>query len=178
MGSNLLGGSWGDFEVPFSIWKGKFKRPWVLPYKRVSHLSLVTVTESGVCAICNRQICWSFLSFFFFFPFLCWASILWIWSFQFWRVGLLQWLSSKESACNAGDTGSIPGSGISPGEGNGTLLQYSFLGNPMDRGAWRATVLLVAKGQIRLNTQNCIYRGNTTLPSTTFCRLYSHLAPF
>ena len=41
----------------------------------------------------------------------------------------------KESACNAGDPGSIPGSGRSPGEGNGNPLQYSCLGNPMDRGA-------------------------------------------
>ncbi len=42
----------------------------------------------------------------------------------------------KESACNAGDPGSIPGSGRSPGEGNGNPLQYSCLENPMDRGAW------------------------------------------
>ena len=42
----------------------------------------------------------------------------------------------KESASNAGDSGSIPGSGRSPGEGNGSPLQYSCLGNPMDRGAW------------------------------------------
>ena len=52
----------------------------------------------------------------------------------------------KESACNTGDTGdasSIPGSGISPGEGNGNPLQYYWLKNPMDRGAWQATV----KGQ-------------------------------
>ena len=48
---------------------------------------------------------------------------------------------SKESACNAGDLGLIPGSGRSPGGGNGYLLQYSYLGNPMDRGAWRATVM-------------------------------------
>ena len=41
-------------------------------------------------------------------------------------------LSSKESACNAGDPGSIPGSGRSPGEGNGNQLQYSCLENPMD----------------------------------------------
>ena len=39
-----------------------------------------------------------------------------------------------------GDLGSIPGSGRSPGEGNGNLLQYSYLENPMDRGAWQATV--------------------------------------
>ena len=43
---------------------------------------------------------------------------------------------SKESACNAGDPGSIPRSGRSPGEGNGNPLQYSRLENPMDRGAW------------------------------------------
>ena len=42
----------------------------------------------------------------------------------------------KESACNTADPGSIPVSGRSPGEGHGNPLQYSFLGNPMDRGAW------------------------------------------
>ena len=46
----------------------------------------------------------------------------------------------KESACNVGDLGSIPGSGRSPGEGNGNALWYSCLENPMDREAWRATV--------------------------------------
>ena len=46
----------------------------------------------------------------------------------------------KESACNAGNLGLIPGSEKSPGEGNGTPLQYSCLENPMDRGAWWATV--------------------------------------
>ena len=46
----------------------------------------------------------------------------------------------KESACNAGDLGSIPGSGRSPGEGNGNPLQYSCLENPMDKGVWQATV--------------------------------------
>ena len=51
----------------------------------------------------------------------------------------------KESACNAGDTGSIPGSGRSPEEGNRNPLHYSCLRNPMDRGAWRATVHGVAK---------------------------------
>ena len=54
----------------------------------------------------------------------------------------------KKYACNAGDTGdtgSIPGSGRSPGGGNGNLLQYSCLENPMDRGAWRATVHGVSK---------------------------------
>ena len=46
----------------------------------------------------------------------------------------------KESACSVGDPGPIPGSGRSPGEGNGNPLLYSCLGNPTDRGAWRATV--------------------------------------
>ena len=46
----------------------------------------------------------------------------------------------KESACSAGDLGSIPGSGRSPGEGNNNPLQFSCLENPMDRGAWWATV--------------------------------------
>ena len=53
----------------------------------------------------------------------------------------------KNPPANAGDAGSIPGSGRSPGEGNGNPLQYSSLGNPMDRGAWQATVLGVAKSQ-------------------------------
>ena len=58
---------------------------------------------------------------------------------------------SKESACNAGnteETGSIPGSGRSLGEGNGNPLQYSCLENPMERGAWRVTGHGVAKSQI------------------------------
>ena len=49
--------------------------------------------------------------------------------------GLLRWLIGKESAFSAGDTGSIPELGRSPGEGNGNPLQYSCLENPMDRGA-------------------------------------------
>ena len=57
-------------------------------------------------------------------------------------------MSNKESACNSGDTGDtslIPGSGRSPGEGNGNPLQYSCLEKSMDRGAWWATVHEVAK---------------------------------
>ena len=51
------------------------------------------------------------------------------------------------NAGDPGDKGLIPESGRSPGEGNGNPLQYSCLGNSMDRGAWRATVHRVAKGQ-------------------------------
>ena len=57
----------------------------------------------------------------------------------------------KASACNAGDPGWIPGLGRSPGEGNGNPLQCSCLENPMDRGAWRATVHGVAKSRIQLS---------------------------
>ena len=53
----------------------------------------------------------------------------------------------KESACNAGDVGSIPGSGRSREEGNGNPLQCSCLENSMDRGAWRVTVHRVAQRQ-------------------------------
>ena len=52
---------------------------------------------------------------------------------------------SKDSACNAGDIGSVPGSRRSSGEGNDNPFQYSCLGNPTDRGAWWATVHRVAK---------------------------------
>ena len=55
------------------------------------------------------------------------------------------------SACNAGDPGSVPGLGRSPGEGNGSPLQYSCLENPMDGGAWRVTVHGVGNSQARLN---------------------------
>ena len=55
------------------------------------------------------------------------------------------------SAGDARDVGSIPGSGRSPGEGNGSPLQYSCLENPLDRGAWRATVHGVTKSQTCLN---------------------------
>ena len=61
--------------------------------------------------------------------------------------------TGKESACNAGaegDTGSILGSGRSPGGGHGNPLQYSCLENPMDRGAWRAIVYRVPKSQTGL----------------------------
>ena len=58
----------------------------------------------------------------------------------------------KESACNAGDLGSIPGSGRSPGGGNGNPLQYACLEkNPMDRGAWQAIVHGVIKSRTQLS---------------------------
>jgi len=64
--------------------------------------------------------------------------------------GLPRWLSDKEPPANAGDAGSIPGSGRSPGGGHGKLLQYSCLEKPTDRGAWQATVHRVANESDRL----------------------------
>ena len=64
-------------------------------------------------------------------------------------------VKKKFSPANAGDardSGWIPGSGRSPGEGSGYPLQYSCLGNPMDRGVWWATVHRVAKNQTQLST--------------------------
>ena len=66
-------------------------------------------------------------------------------------VGFPGGSEGKVSACNAGDPGSIPGLGRSPGEGNGNPLQYSCLENPMDRGAWQATVHGVAKSWTQLS---------------------------
>ena len=65
-------------------------------------------------------------------------------------MGLPRWLSGKESACQAGDAGSIPVWRRFLGEGNGNPLQYSFLGIPIDRGAWQATVHGVAKSCTQL----------------------------
>ena len=60
---------------------------------------------------------------------------------------------SKESTCNEGNLGSIPGSGGSPGEENGYTLQYSCLENSTDREAWQATAHGAAKSQTQLSDQ-------------------------
>ena len=67
----------------------------------------------------------------------------------------------KEPDLNAGDardTGSIPGSGRSPGGGHGNPLQYSCLENPMDRGAWQATVHKISKSRIGLKQLKEIHK--------------------
>ena len=68
---------------------------------------------------------------------------------------------SKESALNAGNLGSLPGLGRSPGEGIGNPLQYSCLENPMGRGAWKATVQGVAK---ELGTTDQLKQQQARLP--------------
>ena len=72
--------------------------------------------------------------------------------FNFWNIVHLQCCipggsDGKQSACSTGDPDLIPGLGRSTGEGNGNPLQYSCLGNPMERGAWRATVHRDTKSQ-------------------------------
>ena len=94
---------------------------------------------------------------------------------------LLQWLHGKKSACisgAAGDVSSIPGLGRSPGEGNGNPLQYSCLENPMDRGAWWATVHGVAKSQTglkQLSVQSASWLLSSSaiiLPEVVNCVLF------
>ena len=72
-------------------------------------------------------------------------------------VGLPKWLSGKESTCQCRRRGFDPWVRTIPGEGNGNPLQYSYLGNPTDRGAWQVAVQGVAKSWTRLSTHIQIY---------------------
>ena len=74
-----------------------------------------------------------------------------IFAYHFILSGFPGCSDGKESASNAGDPGSMPGSGRSPGEGNGNPLQHFCLGNLVDRGTWWATVHGVTKNQTVLN---------------------------
>ena len=78
-------------------------------------------------------------------------SMFFVFHFSIVTLGFPGGSDGKASACSAGDLGSIPGSGISPGEGNGNPVQYSCLENPMDGGAWQAIVHEVTKSGIRLS---------------------------
>ena len=97
---------------------------------------------------------------------------------------------SKESACNAGDLSLIPVSGRSPGEGNDNPLQYSCLENPMDRGAWRGTVVgyspwshkeldtivqptlsLSLVSRARVHFILCIILSNLKIHGVNFCKI-------
>ena len=92
-------------------------------------------------------------------------------TFGIWEKNLLSWPSQvalvvKNPPNNAGDTrhaGSIPGSGIPPGGRNGNRLQYSCLGNPMDRGAWWARVRRVTKSFDRTKQMSTVHRATTNL---------------
>ena len=86
------------------------------------------------------------------------------WSFPCGSVG-------KESTCNVGHLGSIPGSGRSPGEGNSYPLQYSFLENSMDRGLCRAIVHGIAKSQTK---HLSLHRG-CKVPMPKYSHILSYL---
>ena len=81
-----------------------------------------------------------------------------------WLRGFPGGLDGKESACNVGDLDLIPGSGRSPGEGNRNPLQYSYLENPMDGGAWWAIVHRVAES----DTAEVIYHVHTCTTKQQF----------
>ena len=114
---------------------------------------------------------YSLFFFFFFFTILCsdWWSVAQLPPYPYLRTEALliseagsigsqyrfpRWLSGKESACNAGDLGSIPEMERSPEVGNGTSLQYFYLENPMDREAWWATAHEVARVRHDLATKH------------------------
>ena len=82
------------------------------------------------------------------------------WKFLILYVGLPRWLSGKESACNAGDLSSVLELGRSPGEENGNPLQYSCLGNLMERGSWQATVHRVTKNWTQLSMRSSEQHGH------------------
>ena len=80
-----------------------------------------------------------------------WEARVYLWRIHFdiwqnqYNIVKFKKKKKKETTCNGGDLGSMTRSGRSPGGGHGNPLQYSCLGNLMDRGAWRATVYRVAK---------------------------------
>ena len=102
------------------------------------------------------------------------------------QARLLEWVAIAISG-NARDLGSNPGSGRSPGEGNGNPLQYSCLENHMDGGAWWAIVHWVAKSQTQLRDfKRCVLKRNTiekqflnscNILKSASKRLSSHLSP-
>ena len=91
---------------------------------------------------------------------------------------MVQWLKTNLPA-NAGDRGSIPGLGRSPGEGNGNPIQYSCLGNPMNRGAWWAIVHRVAKSwkDLQLNKNKTKFLGRSSSKALN-CKILSFLPLF
>ena len=92
----------------------------------------------------------------------------------FWVLAMCQgfprWLSGKESACKAGDTHLIPGWGRSPGGGNGKSLQYSYLENSMDIGAWWA---IKSMGSVRVKHSNWAHT-HARLRATHGARLWGY----
>ena len=115
----------------------------ILPYKLESHYFLVQWAYHRL----TQYSSYSLLRKHSIVP--LWLTV-WVLVRPYAHLGVPGGSEGKESACSAGDLGLITGLGRSPGEGNGYPLQYSCLENPMDGGAWQATVHWVTKGQIQL----------------------------
>ena len=125
---------WGHKDLDLTEWLTLLKTSLVVQWLRL-HAS--TAGETGYIPGWGTKI-----------PYASWCNNKKI---KFDILGFPGGSDSKESACNAGDPGPIPGSGRSPGEGIGYPLQYSCLENSMDRGAWWAKVHGVTNSQTQLS---------------------------
>ena len=113
-------------------------------YHQIQASQISQTDQSGLCINFSRSFLsglysLKFRSIWTIWTLICLAKIWTLKSFIPFPLGLPKWLSDSESSCQAGPMDFIPGSGRSPGEGNGSPLQYSCLKNSMDRGAWWAT---------------------------------------
>ena len=121
-------------------WTGRPGVLWFMGSQRVGHDWATDLIWSDLIRTENEWAHWIGLS--------CYVShIRFVYSL---KIAIFHGSDGKESACNAGDPCSIPGLGRSPVEGNGNPLQYSCLENPMDKGAWQATVDRVTQSCTRL----------------------------
>ena len=132
---------WGIMmAVCWILWESgwKFVNFWFVVLGRLRRCPVVSFTKAIICEQLHLHLCPN--------------NSVAIWKSNQHR-GFPHSSVSKEFACSAGDLGSIPGLGKSPGEGNGNQLQYSCLENPMDRGAWWAPVHGVARVRHDLATK-------------------------
>ena len=104
----------------------------------------------GGCFLCFSGDVNPLALFFCLFSFCCIFSVFWNFSMVLVLFSGLPWWLRRQTVHNAGDLGLIPGSGGSPGEGNGYPLQYSCLENSIDRGAWWATIYEVPESRLRV----------------------------
>ena len=129
-------------QLPLPLWISEYWAPWCIckwALKTYSPGILIEAvfkgrTSSQLRLVPQNSVCVSVGFCISDDPFIDMKPKFITWFFFFFFFGS----EGKESACNAGDPSLIPGLGRSPGEGNGNPLQYSYLENPMDRGAWQA----------------------------------------